>query len=597
MAVIKRCEQQIENTWKLEDLYESKAEWEKDGIKIDELIEELKHYNKTLKNGADVLFACLSLYEKANQLLEKYYVYANMTYHQDTADSSYQAMAGAAEIKMNAMSQAASFLTPQILELSDDMLEDYYQKESGLEGYRKFIEDIQRQKEHTLDERGEEMLAAANEVAKGAANIFSMFNNADIRFDDIAGEDGEKTTLTQGNYISFMESQNRDLRKAAFFSMYKTYKQHINTIAAIYDNKVRGCAFFAKQRGYESALAASLDDTQVPVSVYHKLIEAVHANLQPMYDYVSLRKKVLDVEELHMYDVYVPMVKDVDKTYSFEEAKQLVLEGLAPLGEEYLGLLQEGFDNRWIDVYENTGKRTGAYSWGAYGAHPYVLMNYQGTLNHVFTLAHEMGHALHSHYSDKNQPYLYAGYRIFVAEVASTCNEALLIHYLLQKTEDKNERAYLINYFLDQFKGTLYRQTMFAEFELKAHEAVQNKQTLTADYLCDIYKKLNELYFGPDIVTDPEIAYEWAKIPHFYTPFYVYQYATGFSAAIAISNRILKEGATAVEDYKKFLSGGGSMDPISLLKLCNVDMTSSEPVESALNVFKEYVDLLDKEIC
>ncbi len=597
MAVIKRCEQQIENTWKLEDLYESKAEWEKDGIKIDELIEELKHYNKTLKNGADVLFVCLSLYEKANLILEKYYVYANMTYHQDTADASYQAMAGAAEIKMNAMSQATSFLTPQILELSDDMLADYYQKESGLEEYRKFIEDVQRQKEHTLDERGEEMLAAANEVAKGAANIFSMFNNADIRFDDIAGEDGEKTTLTQGNYISFMESQNRDLRKAAFHSMYKTYKQHINTIAAMYDNKVRGCAFFAKQRGYESALAASLDDTQVPVSVYHKLIEAVHANLQPMYDYVSLRKKVLDVEKLHMYDVYVPMVKDVDKTYSFEEAKQLVLEGLAPLGEEYLGLLQEGFDNRWIDVYENTGKRTGAYSWGAYGTHPYVLMNYQGTLNHVFTLAHEMGHALHSHYSDKNQPYLYAGYRIFVAEVASTCNEALLIHYLLQKTEDKNERAYLINYFLDQFKGTLYRQTMFAEFELKAHEAVQNKQTLTADYLCDIYKKLNELYFGPDIVTDPEIAYEWAKIPHFYTPFYVYQYATGFSAAIAISNRILKEGAPAVEDYKKFLSGGGSMDAISLLKLCNVDMTSSEPVESALNVFKEYVDLLDKEIC
>lgn len=592
---MKRKDQKIENTWKLDDLYGNASEWEKDEKKIDQFIEEIKKYDGKLSSSAEALYDALTLYEKANLIAEKYYVYANMSYHQDTADAKFQEMAGKSEIKLNELSLATAYYTPQILQISKEKLEQFYKEKKELLAYQKFIEDIQRQKEHILDDRGEAMLAATNEIAKGASNIFSMFNNADIRFADILDENGKEVTLTQGNYISYMERENRDVRKAAFSSMYQTYKQHINTIAAIYDNKVRGTAFFAKQRKYSSALEATLDDSEVPTSVYYKLIETVHENMKPMYDYVSLRKKMLGVDELHMYDVYVPMVKGFDKKYSFEEAKNLVLEGLAPLGEEYLNLLKDGFENRWIDIYENEGKRTGAYSWGAYGTHPYVLMNYQGSLNHVFTLAHEMGHALHSHYSDANQPYLYAGYKIFVAEVASTCNEALLIHYLLEKTQDKNERAYLINYFLDQFKGTLYRQTMFAEFELKAHQAVQNHQTLTADYLCNMYKELNAQYFGAEMVNDEEIAYEWAKIPHFYTPFYVYQYATGFAAAIAISNRILKEGEPAVTDYKKFLSGGGSMDPISLLKLCKVDMTDKAPVESALEVFAEYVDLLLKE--
>ena len=593
MKVMKREEQKVEDTWALEDLYINDDAWKDDGIRIEFAIEELKEYDGRLEESAETLLKCLKAYADANCLLEAYYVYANQKYHQDTANFYYQGFAGEAEIKMNLLNAASAFMVPQILAIPEETLEAFYKEDPELLEYRRFIDNIQRQKEHTLDEKGEQMLAAANEVAKGASNIYSMFNNADVRFSDITNEKGEQVPLTQGRFISYMESYDRNVRKDAFTSLYATYKQNINTIAAMYDANARSAAFFAKQRGYESSLEATLDDSEIPVAVYDKLIETVNANLQPMYDYVALRKKRLQVEELHMYDVYVPMIEGVEKRYTFEEAKELVLKGLAPLGDDYLELLKEGFDNRWIDIYENEGKRNGAYSWGAYGVHPYVLLNYQGTLNHVFTLAHEMGHALHSHYSDLHQPYLYAGYKIFVAEVASTCNEALLIHYLLQNTEDKKEREYLINYFLDQFKGTLYRQTMFAEFEKHTHELIQEGKTLTAEVLCGAYKELNKKYFGPDIVVDEEIAYEWARIPHFYTPFYVYQYATGFAAAIAISSRILKGEEGAVEDYKQFLSGGSSMSPIELLKLCKVDMTGSAPIERALEVFESYVKKLE----
>lgn len=595
MKLMKREEQKKEDTWALEDLYVNDDAWKSDGVRLQFAIDGLKEYDGKLQDSADKLLECLKAYADANCLLESYYVYANERYHQDTANSYYQGFAGEAEIKMNLLQAAASYMVPQILAIPGEKLEEFYKEEPELSEYRIFIENIQRQKEHTLDEKGEAMLAAANEVAKGAANIYSMFNNADVRFADIKDENGEPVPLTQGRFVTFMESRDRRVRKEAFTSLYATYKQNINTVAAMFDANARASAFFAKERHYESALEAALDDAEIPVEVYHKLIETVHENLNAMYDYVSLRKKLLGVEELHMYDVYVPMVSGVEKKYTFEEAKALVLKGLAPLGEDYVKLLHEGFANRWIDVYENEGKRTGAYSWGAYGVHPYVLLNFQGTLNHVFTLAHEMGHALHSHYSDLNQPYLYAGYKIFVAEVASTCNEALLIHYLLEKTEDEKEKAYLINYFLEQFKGTLFRQTMFAEFEMMTHDMVKEGKTLTADALCETYRRLNEIYFGPDMVIDEEIAYEWARIPHFYTPFYVYQYATGFAAAIAISSRILKGEEGAVEDYKRFLSGGSSMSPIELLKLCRVDMTESRPVEEALNVFREYLKKLQTD--
>lgn len=595
MKLMKREEQKKEDTWALEDLYINDDAWKSDGVRLQFAIDGLKEYDGKLQDSADKLLECLKVYADANCLLESYYVYANERYHQDTANSYYQGFAGEAEIKMNLLQAAASYMVPQILAIPGEKLEEFYKEEPELSEYRIFIENIQRQKEHTLDEKGEAMLAAANEVAKGASNIYSMFNNADVRFADIKDENGEPVPLTQGRFVTFMESRDRRVRKEAFTSLYATYKQNINTVAAMFDANARASAFFAKERHYESALEAALDDAEIPVEVYHKLIETVHENLNAMYDYVALRKKLLGVEELHMYDVYVPMVSGVEKKYTFEEAKALVLKGLAPLGEDYVKLLREGFANRWIDVYENEGKRTGAYSWGAYGVHPYVLLNFQGTLNHVFTLAHEMGHALHSHYSDLNQPYLYAGYKIFVAEVASTCNEALLIHYLLEKTEDEKEKAYLINYFLEQFKGTLFRQTMFAEFEMMTHDMVKEGKTLTADVLCETYRRLNEIYFGPDMVIDEEIAYEWARIPHFYTPFYVYQYATGFAAAIAISSRILKGEEGAVEDYKRFLSGGSSMSPIELLKLCKVDMTESRPVEEALNVFREYLKKLQTD--
>lgn len=590
MKLMKREEQKKEDTWALEDLYINDDAWKSDGVRLQFAIDGLKEYDGKLQDSADKLLECLKVYADANCLLESYYVYANERYHQDTANSYYQGFAGEAEIKMNLLQAAASYMVPQILAIPGEKLEEFYKEEPELSEYRIFIENIQRQKAHTLDEKGEAMLAAANEVAKGASNIYSMFHNADIRFADIRDEKGETVPLTQGRFVTFMESRDRRVRKEAFSSLYAAYKQNVNTVAAMFDANARAAAFFAKERLYGSALEAALDDSQIPVEVYHKLIETVHDNLDAMYDYVALRKKLLGVEELHMYDVYVPMVSGVDKKYTFEEAKAIVLEGLAPLGEDYLELLKEGFDNRWIDIYENEGKRTGAYSWGAYGVHPYVLLNFQGTLNHVFTLAHEMGHALHSHYSDANQPYLYAGYKIFVAEVASTCNEALLIHHLLEKTEDEKEKDYLINYFLEQFKGTLFRQTMFAEFEMLTHDMVKEGKALTADVLCDTYRKLNKIYFGPDMVTDEEIAYEWERIPHFYTPFYVYQYATGFAAAIAISSWILKGEEGAVEDYKRFLSGGSSMSPIELLKLCKVDMIKSRPVEEALNVFREYLD-------
>lgn len=594
MEIITRAQQKKENTWAIEDLYINKDAWESDGMRLEFAIEQIQEFDGRLQESAATLLEALRAYEEANLIMESYYVYANQSYHQDTAEPIYQEMSGDASIKMTNLQASSAFFVPQIIQIADDVLDGFFAEEPKLLAYRKFILDIKRQAPHTLDEKGEAMLAAANEVTNGASNIFSMFNNADIQFDDIKDENGEMVPLTQGNYISFMEQPNREVRKAAFASMYKTYKAHINSIAAMYDTNVKGAAFFAKMRNYDNTLVASLDDSEIPVEVYQKLIETVHCNMQPMYDYVALRKKMLGVDELHMYDIYVPMVDGVQKEYTFEEAKQLVLEGLAPLGEDYLALLKEGFENRWIDVYENKGKRTGAYSWGAYGVHPYVLLNYQGTLNHVFTLAHEMGHALHSYHSDHAQPYLYAGYKIFVAEVASTCNEALLIHHLLEKTTDTKEKAYLINYFLDQFKGTLYRQTMFAEFELRAHEMVESNRPLTADNLSKMYLDLNKQYFGKDMVFDDEIMYEWAKIPHFYTPFYVYQYATGFAAAIAISNRILKGEPNAVEDYKKFLSGGSSMDPISLLKLAGVDMSQSEPIERALEVFKEYVKLLEE---
>lgn len=593
----KRSEMERETTWALEDLYESEAAFAEDVRILDREIESFGDYQGRLGESSELFLEMLRSYCQMSQRFEKVYVYANQLLHQDMGDSKSQKMAGEMEIVMNQLNAASSFMVPEILTLDDEKIREYLEEEPALLEFRRFLDNILRQKEHTLDARMEEVLAKAGDMAKGPSNIYAMFNNADITFQPVVTEEGEELALTQGRYVTFLESDNRGIRKQAFENLYAGYAGFKNTLAAVYEANAKQADFYARMRKYPSALEASLDEGNIPISVYDNLIASVHEHLEPMHRYLKLRKKVLGLEELHMYDIYVPMVSQAKRKLSFEEAKETVKRGLAPLGEQYLALLQKGFDNRWIDVYENEGKRTGAYSWGAYGTHPYVLLNYQDNLNNVFTLAHEMGHALHSWYSDEAQPYLYAGYRIFVAEVASTCNEALLIHDLMEHAKSKSEKAYLVNYFLEQFRTTLYRQTMFAEFEKYTHRVVNEGGTLNAEFLCDFYYQLNQNYFGPDVTLDEQIRYEWSRIPHFYTPFYVYQYATGFSAAIAISSRILKGDEQARKGYFKFLSGGSSMDPIDLLKLCGVDMTTKEPVENALQVFSEYVgkfeELLD----
>ena len=586
-----RSEMKKEDQWKMEDLYASDEVWEQDFQKLKEQMQEFSRYEGTMGDSAEQLYQVLTEQDRLNMLMENVYVYANQKNHEDMGNGTYQKMAGRAQSLMSALSDAVSFVESELLEIPQETIQKFLEEKQELGLYKRYINEKFREKEHILSKEMEAVLAKAYELGRAPQNIFQMFNNADIDFGTVHDEEGREVQLSHGRYIQFLESKDVNVRREAFETLYEAYEKHRNMLAAAFDANVKQELFFADMRHYGSSREAALSYSHIPLEVYDRLIEAVHENLPKMYQYVDLRKKIMGVDELHMYDVYVPLVKLAEKKYSFEEAKEIVKKGLAPLGEEYAQILEEGFSNGWIDVYENQGKRSGAYSWGAYGTHPYVLLNYNGSLNHVFTLAHEMGHAIHSYYSDKTQPYPYAGYRIFVAEVASTCNEALLIHYLLEHAQDDQEKAYLVNYFLDQFKGTLYRQTMFAEFEKIVHEQVQNGESLTADGLCETYYKLNQQYFGDGIVHDPQIAMEWSRIPHFYTPFYVYQYATGFSAAIAISSKILAGEPGIIEKYKKFLSGGSSMDCIDLLKLCGVDMTSPQPVNDALKVFGEYVDL------
>ncbi|MCT7398498.1 MAG: oligoendopeptidase F [Eubacterium sp.] len=591
---MKRIEQKVEDTWCLEDMFESDDFWEEEFGRLQRMIFQYEDFEGTLGESADSLLEYLKFNDETNLLMERLYVYANMRYHQDMANSMYQEFAARAQKLMVEISGASAFAEPEILEITTEKINIFFNENPELETYKRYISEILRGKNHTLDKKTETILAKSRQMANAAENIFSMYNGADIKFPSITTEEGEEIEITHGNFVPLLESTDREVRKAAFEGVYETYGKMRNTLAATFAANLDQANFYAQVRNFSSAREMYLYGSNIPESVYDNLIETVHKNMDKMHKYVSLRKKILDVSELHMYDLYTPIAKAPDTKYSFEAAKDIVLEGLAPMGEEYIKVLEEGFDNRWIDVYENEGKRSGAYSWGAYGIHPYVLMNYHGTLDHVFTLAHEMGHAIHSYYSDANQPYVNAGYKIFVAEVASTCNESLLIQHLLKITEDEEEKAYLINHFLEQFKGTLYRQTMFAEFEKIAHSMVQNGEGVTADRLCEIYYNLNKKYFGDDIVIDKEIELEWARIPHFYNPFYVYQYATGLSAAIALSKRIIEEGKPAVEDYMKFLKGGSSQDPIELLKIAGVDMTSAKPIETALELFGNLLDELQK---
>ncbi len=590
----KRSEVDTKYTWAIEDLYASNEQWQKEYDKVKEMLPGIVEFRNRLGKSADILLAFLQQQDELGKLMERIYVYANQKYHEDTANAVYQDLSNKANALSVQVRSALSFATPEILSIPEETIVQFKHEAGELMLYDFYLKDILRMKPHILSGELEELLADAGEIAEAPDNIFSMFNNADIKFPEIEDENGEKVRITHGRYGQLLESMDRRVRREAFEGVYATYQSFRNTLAAAFSSNVKQEVFFAKARKYRSTMERALDEGNIPVEVYTNLVAAVHENMHLMHRYVSLRKRLLGVEELHMYDLYAPLLADAKMDIPFEEGKKVVAKGLEPLGEEYQKILMEGYTHRWIDIYENENKRSGAYSWGAYGTHPYVLLNYNDTLNNVFTLAHEMGHAIHSYHSDREQPFVYAGYKIFVAEVASTCNEALLIDYMLKNTQDKKEKAYLINHFLEKFKGTLYRQTMFAEFEMITHKMVEEGESLTAEALCRIYHDLNVAYFGDDIVIDPAIDMEWSRIPHFYNAFYVYQYATGYSAAIALSRRILKEGPEAVADYIRFLSSGSSNYPIELLKAAGVDMSTKEPVNQALKLFEELLDQMDE---
>lgn len=589
----KRSEVAEEYTWDLSDMYTDKKIWEAELNEISSIMEEIEKTEGNVTASASQLLNVLEKSALAGQKLELALNYAARLYDQDKKNTKHQAM----EQKANALAaeygSKTSFIVPEILALDETVLGGYYKEQEELELYRIQIEEIQRLKAHSLSAELEKLVAMTSEMSQTAAEVYSILDNADLAFPEILDEDGESVRISHGNFVPLLESPDRRVRKDAFENYYKVYQQFINTIAGLYNGQVKQQIFYAKARNYESTLEAAVDANHVPSKVYYNLIDTVNKNLDKMHRYVNIRKKCLGVKELHMYDVYTPMIADAAKKISFEEAKETVLKALAPLGEAYVNTVREGFANRWIDVYENEGKRSGAYSAGAYGVHPYVLLNHNDTLDNMFTLAHEMGHSMHSYYSNDTQPYIYSQYKIFVAEVASTCNEVLLMEYLLANTTDPKERAYLLNHYLDSFKGTVYRQTMFAEFEMQTNKLVEDGESLTADCLNKLYYELNCKYYGPEMVSDPEIAYEWARIPHFYYDFYVYQYATGYSAAVAIAHAILKEGAPAVERYLKFLSGGCSKSPIDLLKIAGVNMEEPQPIQEALAVFGEILDEIE----
>lgn len=591
-VIRKRADIPVEDTWALEDIYPTDEAWEQELATLEADEAELVSYAGRLGESGQTLFAYLSKMEQTNKKAASLANYAMRRSDEDTRNGVYQAMTGRFMSVAVALDSACSFESPEIMAIPEETLNGFYQDCPDLEHYRRYLTDLRRRKDHVLSAAEEKLMAAAGEMAQTPINTFSSFINADLKFPDAVDGEGKHRPLSQASFITYQEGADRVLRKSAYENLYGTLKNFRNTAASLLNAQAKQLQFFADARGYNSALEASLDLNNVPVSVYTNLIDTVHANLDKMHRYVRLRKKLLGVDELHFYDVYAQLVADAGGRISFADAKQTVYDALAPLGEDYRAVLKEAFENRWIDVYENEGKRSGAYA-ASIPVHPFVLLNYTGTLDAQFTLAHEMGHALHSYLSAKNQSHIDAQYVIFVAEVASTCNEALLMEYLLEKTTDKKARAALINHFLEQFKGTLYRQTMFAEFEMNIGKMVGEGQTLTAEVLCKEYRRLNELYFGADMVVDDEIAVEWARIPHFYFDYYVFQYATGYSAAIALSKKILAEGESAVRDYLGFLSGGCSKSPIDLLKGAGVDMTSPEPVNQALELFSSLLDEME----
>ena len=590
----KREEISPEYKWKLEDIYADENSWEEDYKKLEEQIPALEKYKGVLGSSSTQLLQVLEFSHELERKAEKLYVYARMRRDEDNGNSHYQALFDRVQRLSIELGSASAYIVPEIISLAPEKIRAFLDENQDLQLYSRWLDELMRQKEHILSPEEERILAMSADLSLAAKNIFGMLNNADIKFPVIQDEEGKAVELTKGRYGSFMESNERRVRKEAFTALYSTYGKVKNTLAMSLASNVKNDIFYARVRKYPSALEASLDQDNISPEVYERLVETLHNNMEPMYRYLCLRKKALGLDELHMYDIYAPLVKEFKSKVSYENSQEMVLKALQPLGDEYLAILRGGLKGGWIDVCENEGKTSGAYSWGCYDSHPYVLMNYDDKLDDVFTLAHEMGHALHSYYSNKNQPYVYSQYSIFVAEVASTVNELLLIDYLLAQSREPREKAYLINHYLEQFRGTVYRQTMFAEFEKKIHEQVEQGQTLTAEGLCQSYRELNRLYYGPDTVLDEEIDMEWARIPHFYSAFYVYKYATGFSAAVALKEQILQEGKPAVARYLEFLKSGSSDYPLNLLKKAGVDLTTPEPVEKALQLFARLVAEMER---
>ena len=587
----------IENKfkWTIDEMYQNEESIEKDIQKVKELIEEVKRYKGILADSEENIFKALNISEEASRILQNLYVYTHMKSHEDTRINKNQSNATKTDMLSTELSMATSYMVPEIIAMDSEKLENYLKTEK-LSHYKKYVDDILRLKPHTLNEREEELLAAVADLSGVPENVYDMLSFADLQFPEIEDENGEKVRVTHSNFSLFLKSKDARVRKDAFEAMYGVYGQYKNTFASTLYGGIKSEIFYAKTRKYESALQGSLFQDNVSVDVYNNLIDAVHENLDTLNDYIDLKKKFLGLDKINMYDLYVPLTESFDMEIPYEKAQKIILEALKPLGEEYLENVKKAFAEGWIDVYGNEGKQGGAYSWGSYDSKSYILMSYKDDLNSLFTLIHEMGHSMHSFYSKNNQPYLYSGYKIFVAEVASTLNELLLINYLLKNAKSKEERVYLLNYYLEQFRTTVYRQTMFAEFEKICHGKVEEGEPLTAEDFNNIYYDLNKKYYGESCEVNEEIALEWARIPHFYSNFYVYKYATGFSAASALSKQILEEGESAVSRYKEFLKSGGSEFPLDQLRKAGVDMEKKESVDEALHVFKDLVKQLEKEL-
>lgn len=592
LQIKKREEIKQEDKWNIEEVYSNIEDWEVDFTELKEKAEKITDYVGKLSQG-EKLLEYLQLDEDISRFAERLLVYAYLRSDEDTTNTLFQSLKSKMQVYLAELMAKGAFFVPEILSINEGDLKEEIARIPELQLYQFMFDEILRRKQHTLSAEMEELMASVSDCLSAPSDIFNMLSNADLKLPNIKNEEGVEVELTEGNYTIYIKSKDRRVREEAFKALFGTYKGFRNTLATALTSSIKSFSFSAKTRKYRNSMEASLKPNNIPVGVYENAVETINKHLSSLHRYVRLKKKLLNLDEIHMYDLYVPVIDMPRDHIEFNHAVELVKEALAPLGEEYLSIFQSGIDNRWIDKYENKNKKSGAYSWGSYDTMPFVLLNYNYSYNDVSTFAHEMGHSLHSYYSRKEQPYVYADYTLFCAEVASTVNECMLINHLIDKEQDKNRKLFLVNEQLEQIRATVFRQIMFAEFEKITHEKIDAGMPLTADDLCAIYKDLNIKYFGEDMIVDDEIAMEWSRIPHFYRDFYVYQYATGYAAANSFVNMIFKDGKEAVEKYKAFLKSGGSDYPINILQKAGVDMMSPKPIEDTIKRFDELLDMLE----